>query len=430
MKKIVLTLVLAIVTWTLGGCSVYMAARQPDKKDVSVLGSGTARAKVIAELGTPVKTCYENGDLSDTFVFRQGYAKGTRWARGVLHTTADVLTIGLWEMVATPIELIADGDEVHLDVRYDSDERVKAVEVLKGVDAVKETGWVSPSDYATRKANLVADELPNLEPIQIAKSEPLASDAHLAPTVGIVFSNAPDVISPDIRTQWLSKTTGVGDWLTEMKTAHGQYSQKRDSIAAACGPAELFCSGAISLTAESLAPFVGAYAVAAYAIYLPFATVTGAVGGEIDAQTWRLCREDFLEKVRAVNPAKAISDAVLQSVPSAIALPQDDALEAASRLGLLRLITVKTKAVGLKTCDTLGRFSLILEIEVTGHNVATREEVFTETFSSGSPACMKVDAFCGTSDPRFTQDELVRMATPSAHRLQIMAENMPDLWNR
>jgi hypothetical protein len=54
---------------------------------------------MLAEFGIPTNTCIEGGLVCDTFVFRQGYEKGTKWARGVFHGTADILSIRLWEMI-------------------------------------------------------------------------------------------------------------------------------------------------------------------------------------------------------------------------------------------------------------------------------------------------------------------------------------------
>ncbi len=64
---------IVIIIFMLGqGCSVYMAANQPDKKDVSVFNVGTPRTHVIAEAGSPRHT-KENSDgtLTDMFVFVQ-----------------------------------------------------------------------------------------------------------------------------------------------------------------------------------------------------------------------------------------------------------------------------------------------------------------------------------------------------------------------
>jgi hypothetical protein len=82
MRKLVPLFTLLILPVFFCSCSVYMAARQPDKKDARLFNSGTLRPQMLAEFGIPTKTCIEGGLVCDTFVYRQGYEKGTKWARG------------------------------------------------------------------------------------------------------------------------------------------------------------------------------------------------------------------------------------------------------------------------------------------------------------------------------------------------------------
>lgn len=123
-----------IVIFILGqGCSVFMAANQPSKKDVSVFNVGTPRTHVIAEAGQPIHT-KENADgtITDTFSFIQGYSTGNKAGRALFHGAADVLTLGLWEVVGTPVEAIATGTKVQVEVDYDADEKVRNVIALTG----------------------------------------------------------------------------------------------------------------------------------------------------------------------------------------------------------------------------------------------------------------------------------------------------------
>jgi len=128
-----------IIIFMLGqGCSVYMAANQPDKKDVSVFNAGTPRSHVIAEAGRPIHT-KENADgtLTDTFVFVQGYSTGSKAGRALFHGAADFFTLGLWEVIGTPVEAVADGTEVQVEVHYDADEKVRNIIALSGNEALK-----------------------------------------------------------------------------------------------------------------------------------------------------------------------------------------------------------------------------------------------------------------------------------------------------
>ena len=127
-----------------------MAIKQPEKKDLSVLSEGTPRSHVIAEIGAPIHTDdLENGKM-DIYKFVQGYTKGAKVGRVLFHGAADVLTLGIWEAVGTPIEMIADGKEATLEVYYGRDNRVKSIHVISGEEVIeshekKEMGEVDSS---------------------------------------------------------------------------------------------------------------------------------------------------------------------------------------------------------------------------------------------------------------------------------------------
>ncbi len=115
------------------GCSVYMAANQPDAKDMSVLNQGSPRVLVISELGTPMfSEQQKNGKRIDLYQFTQGYSSGNKMSRAFFHGAADVMTLGLWEIVATPTESYASGTEMSISVTYDANDKVETYNILKG----------------------------------------------------------------------------------------------------------------------------------------------------------------------------------------------------------------------------------------------------------------------------------------------------------
>ena len=113
------------------GCSVFMAAKQPPKKNLNVLEKGTARADVLAELGAPINSEQKDGKKVDIFSFRQGYTKGVKVCRAVFHGVADVFTLGLWEIIGTPTEMIADGKDIKVEVIYNKDDKVEQSNILE-----------------------------------------------------------------------------------------------------------------------------------------------------------------------------------------------------------------------------------------------------------------------------------------------------------
>ena len=123
--------IIAVSLMSLAGCSVFMATKQPDYKDLSVLDVGGDRSNVVAELGAPVLAEEREGKKVDVFVFKQGYSKGNKVGRALFHGVADVFSLGLWEVIGTPTEAIANGREMKAEVFYDQNNKVEKVNYLQ-----------------------------------------------------------------------------------------------------------------------------------------------------------------------------------------------------------------------------------------------------------------------------------------------------------
>lgn len=124
------TLGCTILLLALTGCSVYRASHQPTLKDMSVLTPGTSRDRVIAEFGAPVDSEPYGDGKKDVYTFVQGYSETAKTGRAFFHGAADILTIGLWEVVGTPLEAAFDGKKISVSVIYDKKERVKQSKTL------------------------------------------------------------------------------------------------------------------------------------------------------------------------------------------------------------------------------------------------------------------------------------------------------------
>ena len=140
------------------GCAAFKASTQPGKKDVSVLSPGMPRNLVIAEIGAPVWSEERNGVTTDIFDFRQGYSKKVKAGRAIVHVAGDVVTGGLWEIVGIPAETLADGTEVKVEVQYDVNRVVRAVNVIAGQKIVasrSDPDWHPPPPVQTAAAEEV-----------------------------------------------------------------------------------------------------------------------------------------------------------------------------------------------------------------------------------------------------------------------------------
>ena len=153
MNKLSRFFVLALSLIFIAGCSVVMATQQPSRMDFSVLSKGVDRSRVIAELGAPLTTDVKDGKRTDVFSVRQGYSTGAKVGRALFHGAADVFTLGLWEVVGTPVEAIASGTVVKVGVTYDKNDRVEEIITYSGKEKVDEAVVPVPAKAEGAKVN-------------------------------------------------------------------------------------------------------------------------------------------------------------------------------------------------------------------------------------------------------------------------------------
>jgi|GEM_PF-1297128 len=126
-------LLASLVCLMLAGCSVMMASKAPGRKDMNVLTPGVSRSRIVAELGQPLQSRKTpDGGAKDVFAFKQGYTTGTKAGRAIFHGLADLNTLFLWELAATPLESSMQGEDVRVEVQYDNDELARRIEYFSG----------------------------------------------------------------------------------------------------------------------------------------------------------------------------------------------------------------------------------------------------------------------------------------------------------
>jgi hypothetical protein len=104
---------------TLSACAVGMAASGHKEQDASVIFPGSNRAVIIAKLGAPeTSQQLEGGKSADTYLIKKGNeaSSGRAWA----HAGLDLLSLGLWEVIATPYELAQSEERTRMLIIYDS----------------------------------------------------------------------------------------------------------------------------------------------------------------------------------------------------------------------------------------------------------------------------------------------------------------------
>lgn len=122
MKKNIMNLLVSCACLSLSACSVGMALNGQKDPDMSVVKKGAYRPDVELQLGEPIKTSKQaDGTTAALYEYEVGNEPSA--GRAVAHGAMDVLTLGLWEVVGTPVEL-ATGDKHKISVLYDQQDHV------------------------------------------------------------------------------------------------------------------------------------------------------------------------------------------------------------------------------------------------------------------------------------------------------------------
>ncbi len=126
MRYLIAIICLAI-TVMLSGCSVGMALSGEEDPDLSVLRVGASRGEVEMQLGRPAaEILADDGHTYATYAYSLGNKPSA--GRAVAHGVMDVLTLGLWEVVGTPVEAVAAKENEHaVVVVYDRNGMVVGV---------------------------------------------------------------------------------------------------------------------------------------------------------------------------------------------------------------------------------------------------------------------------------------------------------------
>lgn len=142
-KSFALMLAVGIVLTSSSGCSVFMAASGKREPNLSMIIIGAHRAEVELQLGSPRTTLANAGGQYRTDTYEYELDNEPSAGRAVAHGVMDLLTLGLWEVVGTPVEAFK-GEKRQMVITYGPDDRVAGINrpptaVIQGQPVAHET---------------------------------------------------------------------------------------------------------------------------------------------------------------------------------------------------------------------------------------------------------------------------------------------------
>jgi hypothetical protein len=118
-----------ILVGLLSVCSVGMALSGSENPDLGAIRLGSSRGEVEMHLGSPKRSlALEDGRRADIYEYEIGNEPSA--GRAIGHGAMDVLTLGLWEVVGTPIEGV-QGERYDATITYDRADKVVEIKTKK-----------------------------------------------------------------------------------------------------------------------------------------------------------------------------------------------------------------------------------------------------------------------------------------------------------
>ena len=127
MKKGITFLMMVIMLISVSGCSAVMAAKGKREANITALQMGDSKNVVHAKIGYQPIRIQANGN-KQIEIYEIEFGNEPSMGRAIAHGTLDLLTIGLWEVVGTPLEATA-GEKSYLLFEYEDGKLINLQQV-------------------------------------------------------------------------------------------------------------------------------------------------------------------------------------------------------------------------------------------------------------------------------------------------------------
>jgi hypothetical protein len=109
----------------IAGCSPVMEAMRPDPVDLSQFVVGENRINVLAQIGAPLATTKKGKNSCDIYkLYTHGPGSVGKGAIAAGEAVADLFTLGLTEVVTTPVEAATKNSKHTVVFCYTPDEKL------------------------------------------------------------------------------------------------------------------------------------------------------------------------------------------------------------------------------------------------------------------------------------------------------------------
>jgi hypothetical protein len=117
-----------IIVMLLCACSPVMEANRPDPIDLNKFIPGEKKFDVLAEIGNPVASTPDGGNSCDIYkLFTHGPESVGKGAIAAGEIVADIFTLGLAEVIFTPVEAATRNSKHTVVFCYDPDAKLVSV---------------------------------------------------------------------------------------------------------------------------------------------------------------------------------------------------------------------------------------------------------------------------------------------------------------